>query len=159
MSFKFRCKAAAQMRSTYNKACPPIQYALPSSSLDRSVVILCVDLSSPASVAPCLDRWTSAIQAHVTSFSGDGRQRLDSLKEGVAVSVRQQRGGGAGGESLPLPEGVLQHSDLLESLLPECNDSPSNWQPSWFACIHSSVVHRYMGFRVGCIVCRSRPLL
>lgn len=101
------------------------------------MVILCVDLSLPASVAPCLFRWTSTIQAHVTSFSGQGRRRLDSLKEGVAASVRQQRGGGAGGEALPLPEGVLQHSELFESLLPECNDSPSHWQ---VFCLHPSIL-------------------
>lgn len=101
------------------------QYALPPGSLERALVVICVDMSNPHKVPHALCKWSGVAAAHVHECAGDQAQ-VDCLRCGVEGAVRAFRDGGnaADQNDMPLQEGCLATSPALETLLPECRPPP-----------------------------------
>ncbi len=107
-----------------------LQYVLPEASLQDAVVLLCVDASSPWTVATALNDW-SKILANYTRTACSSDERRMALRKCVEKWNRAFDGGdgaldgaakihGIDAEDLPLKEGCLVASSSLLELMPDC---------------------------------------
>jgi hypothetical protein len=110
------------------------QYALPERQIDSSVIVLCVDASSPWTVATALNDWSKVLGDYIrTAAHANGAERLTTLRKHVEAwnrsyvddeeNVNGQKDGqiqGISAEDLPLKEGCLVTSSVLGELMPEC---------------------------------------
>lgn len=110
-----------------------LSYPLNAQNVANSMVVICVDLSAPWTIAPALAKWTKVIREHIKSIMP--ADELDDLREknearvrafreepgavNTAVDTPPDAAAEQEAEKLPLPEGVLSKSEAYETLFPE----------------------------------------
>ena len=109
-----------------------LQYALPEGTIHNSLVVLCVDASSPWTVPTALNDWSKIVGDYVRAAAGSDARRVALRKcvEAWNREYKDEAGGGDGdssakihgidAEELPLKDGCLEASSLLSEFMPEC---------------------------------------